>query len=330
MHGKNGDPLITVAVPIYNVENYLSECIDSIIAQSYKNLEIILVDDGSPDKCGELCDEYQKADMRIRVIHQKNKGLSGARNSAIDIAEGEYITFVDSDDWISQDMVEKLYQKMVEMHADMVVSGIESFYEDGTKKSNNHEKEVLNYTREEALDCFLFNDYLTPCVCGKLYKTSLWDDVRHPEGKLFEDQFTTYKIIDRCDKIVYLTTPMYHYRKRSGSIGHSTFGKKTYHLYEAIHEEYEFIVSKYSSACPNIAVARITWEIVFVDMLILANYQDMDAVRDTQRFARKHMKEVWRCGFVSGMRKGQIFLFAFSYPLYTVFYLQYKRKHLLS
>lgn len=324
------EPLITVAVPIYNVERYLNECIDSIMAQSYKNLEIILVDDGSTDRCGVLCDEYQKKDMRIRVIHQENKGLSGARNSAIDIARGVYITFVDSDDWISQDMLEKLYQKMVEMHADMVVSGIESFYEDGTKKSNSHNNKVYAYTREEAMDCFLFNDYLTPCVCGKLYKISLWDGVRHPEGKLFEDQFTTYKVIDRCSKVVYLTTPMYHYRKRNGSIGHSSFGEKTYHLYEAIHEEYEFIARKYYSNCPNIAVARITWEIVFINMMIIASYQDMGVVRDVQRFVRKHIKEVWRCGLISGIRKGQIFLFAFSYPLYTGFYLQYKKRHLLS
>lgn len=324
------DPLITVVVPIYNVEKYLNECINSIIAQSYKNLEIILVDDGSTDRCGVLCDEYQKRDMRIRVIHQENEGLSGARNSAIDIAKGEYITFVDSDDWISQDMLEKLYQRMVEIDADMVVSGIESFYENGMKKSNNHNNKVFTYTKEEAFDCFLFNDYLTPCVCGKLYKTSLWNGIRHPKGKLFEDQFTTYKIIDRCSKVVFLTTPLYHYRKRSDSIGHSAFGEKTYHLYEAINEEYKFIINKYSIDCPNIVVAKITWEIVFVNMMILAGYQDMSVVREVQRFAWKHIKRVCRCEFIPKTRKGQIFLFTFAYPLYTIIYLWYKKRHLLS
>lgn len=320
-------PLITVVVPVYKVERYLDECVQSIINQTYRNLEIFLVDDGSPDRCGEMCNEYAKMDSRIRVIHQENKGLSGARNSAIDAFKGDYITFVDSDDWISHEMIEYLYKNLIDHDAQMSCTLLDSFYEDGTHSVARHNGEVFTYTREQALDCFLFNDYLTPCVCGKLYRRDLWASVRCPIGILFEDQFTTYKLIDQCDTIIYCTKPMYHYRKRTGSIGHSDFKSKTYNLYDAIHEEYEYIHTRYGQEVPNIAVARITWEIVFVNMMIAAGYKDHKVKAEVQKFARKNLTKVWKCNYISKLRKGQISLFALSYPAYNVFYLLYKKKH---
>lgn len=327
LKSKEKLPLITVVVPIFKVEKYLDECVQSIICQTYQNLEIFLVDDGSPDRCGEMCDDYAKKDYRISVIHQKNKGLSGARNSAIDICRGEYITFVDSDDWISPDMIEQLYNSLILEGAQMSCTSPESFYEDGACSVRKDSEEILVYTKEKALDCFLFNDYLTPCVWGKLYVKKLWTDVRCPEGKLFEDQFTTYKLIDQCEKIVYCTRPMYHYRKRAGSIGHSSFNKKTYDLYDAIHEEYDFIYSKYGESVPNIAVARITWEIVFANMMIMAGYRDEKARRTIQTFAKKNIKKVWNCHYISITRKAQIFLFTYCFPAYVGFYQIYKKKH---
>lgn len=327
LKSKEKLPVITVVVPIFKVEKYLDECVQSILRQTYQNLEIFLVDDGSPDRCGEMCDEFAKKDSRISVIHQKNKGLSGARNSAIDVCTGEYITFVDSDDWISPDMIDQLYKSLVLEGAQMSCTSPESFYEDGTRTGRNGSDEVLVYTKEKALDCFLFNDYLTPCVWGKLYVKDLWKGVRCPEGKLFEDQFTTYKLIDQCEKIVYCTKPMYHYRKRVGSIGHSSFNKKTYDLYDAIHEEYDFIFTKYGKSVPNIAVARITWEVVFANMMIMAGYRDEKTIKTIQMFARKNIKRVWNCRYISMTRKVQICLFAYCFLAYVVFYHIYKKKH---
>lgn len=321
------NPLITVVVPIYKVEQYLDECIDSILKQSYSNLEIILVDDGSPDRCGKICDGYAGRDSRIKVVHQENKGLSGARNSATDIAIGEYITYIDSDDWISDCMIEELYKELVSNNAEISCGGFESFFEDGTTVSNSHKGNTYVYTREEALDRFLFNDYMTPCVCGKLYKRELWNNIRCPEGKLFEDQFTTYKLIDLSEKIVFVTKPMYHYRKRNGSIGHSNFDKKTYQLYDAIHEEYDYINKKYGSVCPNIAVARIVWEVVFVNMMISSNYNDNNVVKEVQKFAKKNIRKVNECEYLSPIRKAQLVLYTFSFPLYKVFYKLYRMKH---
>ena len=319
-------PLITVVVPIYKVEAYLDECVQSILNQTYCNLEIILVDDGSPDRCGKMCDEYDEKDVRVKVIHQKNKGLSGARNSAVDIATGEYITFVDSDDYLKEDMIEVLYNEILQYDAEMVAVAFEIFFEDGTRSTNPHSGEVFMYTKEEALDCFLFNDYLTPCVCGKLYKRSLWKEIRCPEGKLFEDQFTTYKLIDQCKKVVYDTTPRYYYRKRMGSIGHSSFSKRTYDLYDAIHEEYDYISQKYPKECPNIVVARITWEIVFVNMMIRSDVNDTKTVTEIQRFARKNIGKVLKCNYIDGVRKMQIVLFSYAIALYKIAYRKFIEK----
>ena len=327
---KNSMPLITVVIPIYKVEQYLEECVNSVISQNYQNLEIILVDDGSPDRCGEMCDCFAQKDDRIRVIHQKNKGLSGARNSAIEIATGQYITFIDSDDWISKEMIDVLYQSIQLNNAKMSVCSFESFFEDGTTLSNRHGEKTFTYSKEEALDCFLFNEYLTPCVCGKLYERSLWENIRCPEGKLYEDQFTTYKLIEECEKIVFVTRPLYHYRKRSGSIGHSSFDNRTYHLYDAIHEEYDFIKGKYGKACPNIAVAKITWELVFVNMMIVARHHDKKVVTETRKFAKNNLTKVWNCDYISKTRKLQISLFVISYLIYVPFYKIYKKKHPLA
>lgn len=321
------NPIITVVVPIYNVEKYLKECVDSILCQTYSNLEIILVDDGSPDKCGNICDEYKVMDSRVKVIHQKNKGLSGARNAAIDIASGEYITFVDSDDYIDPDMIEILYHQISLNNAEISVGAFESFCDNKILGGNAHDNQIFVYNRENALDCFLFNDYLTPCVCGKLYKIDLWESVRCPEGKLFEDQFTTYKLIDLCKRIVFVSKPLYHYRKRLGSIGHSKFSEQTYDLYNAIHEEYNYINKIYGDFCPNIAVARITWEIVFINMMISDCKNDKNVIKDVQSFARKNIISVWKCCYISKLRKGQISLFVISFPLYVGFYKWYKKRH---
>lgn len=326
MHSKK-KPLITVVVPIYKVESYLDECVKSIQMQTYHNLEIILVDDGSPDQCGKLCDVYAEEDTRVKVIHQKNKGLSSARNSAIDIATGEYITFVDGDDYLKRDMVEILCQNILQYNAEIATVAFENFFEDGSSVSNAHDRKVFVYSKEEALDCFLFNDYLTPCVCGKLYDISLWKDIRCPEGKLFEDQFTTYKLFDKCKKVVYDTTPKYCYRKRADSIGHSPFSKRTYDLYNAIHEEYDYIYSKYGEKVPNVITARIIWEVVFINMMIIAGYKDTRTRKNIQDFAKKNLKKVWSCGYISKMRKIQISLFACSFPLYVLFYRTYKKKY---
>ncbi|MDR3346595.1 MAG: glycosyltransferase, partial [Campylobacteraceae bacterium] len=200
------NPLISVIVPVYKVEQYLAACLNSIVNQTYKNLEIILVDDGSPDNCGKICDEYAQKDSRIVVLHQPNGGVSRARNAGLDIAKGEYIAFVDSDDYIALDMYEELMSIAQKQSADVAICGIYVIKKDGM--------EIFKKTLE-GLDTngikyqFLINSYPS-FPWGRLYKTKLFQGVRFPVGLIcYEDMFVMPKILSNADKIVFAPKPYY-------------------------------------------------------------------------------------------------------------------------
>ena len=326
-----GRELISVVVPVYNVAAYLERCVDSIVAQTYSTLEIILVDDGATDNSGEICDAYEKKYPKlIKTIHQTNMGLSGARNTGLSYAHGKYITFVDSDDWLASDMVETMYNNLKKYDAQISCISLYQAYENGKLVKNSSKTEICVMSKEEALGKFLFNENLTVCVCGKLYKTSLWDTVKCPEGKLFEDQYTTYKLIDQAETIIFDPNPKYYYFKRHGSIGHSSFTEKTYELYWGIQEQYEYITKKYPSLSSQMAVAKITWEIVFINMMFCANRNDTLLVAKSRTFARRHIGDVLHCDDINTLRKVQILLFAYCLRLYKGAYLCYKKKKGIS
>lgn len=322
--------LISVIVPIYNVEVYLRKCIDSILAQDYPNLEIILVDDGATDNCGQICDEYAQKHSNITVIHKKNGGLSSARNAGIEIAKGKYISFVDSDDWIESDMISTLYNDLKQDNADISAIVCYQEYSDGRLIKNSHQTEKSLLSREEALSCFLFNDYLTPCAWGKLYNIELWKDIRFPEGKLFEDQLTIYKILDLADNVVFNPLPKYYYFKREGSIGHSAFNDRTYDLYHAINEEYQFLVNKYPNIKADLVVGKITWEIVFINMMLRGGKNDQELIKKVRKYARENYLSVIKCPYINKVRKLQILLFSFCFSTYKKLYFQYKNRNGIS
>lgn len=175
-------PLISIIVPVYKVEKYLKRCVDSILTQTYLNMEIILVDDGSPDNCGAICDRYKETDNRVVVIHKRNGGLSDARNTAIPLAKGEYISFIDSDDWISSYYVEHLYEAVAKCDADIGISWFENVFE-GKALQSKSEEALSNYeclTAEECLKKLLYQNGVEVCAWGKLYKTALIKDLRYP------------------------------------------------------------------------------------------------------------------------------------------------------
>lgn len=217
--------LISVIVPVYKVEAYIHKCVDSILGQTYTNLEIILVDDGSPDSCGAICDEYAQKDSRIKVIHKPNGGLSDARNLALDIATGAYITLLDSDDYWMPTYVENSYRYLTENDADMVVFPLCSFAEDGRVIKKVDSKKVVACSAEEALK-LMFTNSLPWCAQGKLYKRAHFERVRYPVGKLMEDKATTYKLFEKCKKIIFVECADYMYLIREGSIMHSKFDER--------------------------------------------------------------------------------------------------------
>lgn len=209
-------PLISIIVPIYKVELYLRKCVNSILAQTYQNLEIILVDDGSPDNCGLICDEYANRDSRIRVIHKENGGLSDARNAGIDIAQGEYITFLDSDDWIAPDMYECLYRAAQEYRADITICEYYNCWR--TSSSGPHANKVRIYHGQEAMEALLNLD-VGNYAWNKLFKRTLWTpDIRFPVGQLFEDVRTIYKVVQKCQTMAAIPEAKYYYRRHGLSI----------------------------------------------------------------------------------------------------------------
>ena len=193
--------LISVIVPIYNTEKYLKRCINSIIIQSYKNLEIILVNDGSTDSSGIICDEFKKMDSRIRVIHKKNKGAADARNVGLEAATGQYISFIDSDDWIKPDLMEYLYDILCRYNSDLAISTIYVIERSGKGHSlgGNEAEECL--LPEQCLEKLLYHNQIEPSPCGKLYKKELFEKIRFSENKHFEDIGTIYKTIHRARTI---------------------------------------------------------------------------------------------------------------------------------
>ena len=240
-------PLISVIVPVYKVEAYLHKCVDSILAQTYENIEIILVNDGSPDNCGAVCDEYAANHNHVRVIHKENGGLSSARNAGVDIAGGRYIGFVDSDDYISPDMYEKLFNAIAD--ADLAICNCIWVDESGTPCEEVPQiKKEATLTREQALEILMEsrNNVAYVTAWNRLYKSELLKAVRFPVGKIHEDEFTVHHFFNECKKIAVITDGLYFYVQREGSITGLTgtqFTVKGLDGIDALRDRYKFFKS---------------------------------------------------------------------------------------
>lgn len=221
--------MISIIVPVFNVEKYLSTCLDSIIKQTYTNLEILLIDDGSQDRCGDICEEYAKKDGRIRVFHVENQGLSAARNLGLQEAEGGVIGFVDSDDWIEPDMYEVLLGRMRTTGADICVCGYWSECESSTRQF--HYSDAL-YSGKEAITA-LIHGKVGNYTWNKLYRRELFEDVSFPVGRYYEDVDTLCEVLSNSSAVAVLDAPKYHYRQRFDSITNSHSGKNLFDYADA-------------------------------------------------------------------------------------------------
>ncbi len=210
---------VSIIIPIYNAEKYLKRCLDPIINQSYENLEIILVDDGSTDSSKNIAEDYAKNDKRIKVIHQKNAGLSSARNTGLKHATGDFVTFVDSDDFISPKMVEKMLQAIHDAKATIAVCSFQEKYPNGKiTHFNNHKHPKRLLTTKEALEDMLLEKGFTVSATMKLFPRSFFNDISFPINKLHEDVGTTYKLIKKADYIIFIPEEYYYYCHHSNSI----------------------------------------------------------------------------------------------------------------
>ena len=246
--------MVSVIVPVYNVENYLRQCIESLLKQTYSNLEIILIDDGSTDKCGEICDEYAIADERIRVFHTENRGISAARNAGLDAAKGDYIGFVDSDDWIEPEMYELLLNAAKQKNADVSVCG--SWYE---YHSNSEEANINNieYHGKDCLKALVERKFRT-AVWNKLFQRRLFDSVRFPEGRSFEDLAIMHLVFSNVNLVVSVDKLLYHYRQRSNSMVKTYSARVLLDLADAFIDRFKYLEEKEVetfSACENILLS---------------------------------------------------------------------------
>lgn len=227
--------MISVIVPVYKVESYLHECIDSILCQTYRDLEILLINDGSPDRCGEICDEYAGLDTRIRVFHTENRGLSAARNLGLREAKGEYIGFVDSDDWIEPDMYEVLLRRLEETGTNISASGVSCEYLDCKNDYSMSDSVYIGTEAVRALVCELSNG-----VWNKLYAKRCWTDIGFPVNHTYEEVATLYKVVLKAESLSCVPKPLYHYRMRTGSIVHTPSRENIRDYWTAYFDRYFF------------------------------------------------------------------------------------------
>ena len=233
--------LISVIVPVYKVEAYLDRCVQSIVDQTYRNLEIILVDDGSPDRCGAMCDAWAEKDSRIKVIHKANGGLSDARNVGMAIATGEYLAFVDSDDYLAPEMYQLLYDRMHLDGSDIAACGVELVFEDGTPSRMLTKGGGCVLNRKEAMAAIVDESWLKQPVWYKLYKTKLVRDIPFPVGKYHEDVFWSYRAVARAQKVSVFDTPCYFYLQHDGSIMGEGYSLKRLDAIEAKAQRLSFL-----------------------------------------------------------------------------------------
>ncbi len=283
-------PLISVIIPIYDVEDYLNRCVDSVLAQTYQNLEIILVDDGSPDNCCKICDDYAEKDSRVIVIHKENGGLSSARNKGIDVASGEYITFVDSDDCINRYMIEHLYSVLKITKVDMSICLLEDFFDNNTPNCANcsADLEYKLYSRDDSIFFFDSKNRVNAIsACGKLMKKELFKDIRFPINRLCEDAATMYKVFFASKNVVVLWQDLYFYMHRQGSITRRRIPTTEASLL-AFDEFIEFCTKKVKDEILKSKYIDII--VTLKANTILENYYFSVVRKADKSFAEKHKK----------------------------------------
>ena len=308
---NNNSPLISIIIPCYNAEQTLERCLDSVVSQYYQNLEIIIVDDGSKDQTSDIYTKFKKEDYRIKVIRQNNSGVSKARNVGLKAVTGDYMCFVDSDDWVEKNYCEELYNILAAENAD--VSIIEASYEDenGTIVYNKPISKDKIFDGQQALILLLEDQEIQSHPWGKLFKSSLLKNVRFPENlKSFEDYSTLFKIFDKAVKVVKSDKKLYHYVQRDNSLSHNLSPETAYHFYLAIMEVFKFW--KNSAKVGN--EKRITKNIVRKLLMVLKRI-----IRNTTASQMTAEKEEIRTSFKPFL-KSSVFSIGAEYYFYIRLY----------
>ena len=287
--------MITIIVPVYKVEKYLNRCVDSILNQTYTDFELLLVDDGSPDNCGKICDEYAEKDSRIFVIHQKNGGLSAARNTGInwfyEQDRSDYITFVDSDDWLHPEYLRILMDGITENHVKISVCDFKRVLDESPYENHYNVNFELTSPEDFLVNHFWQYNY----ACGKLYHKSVFYDVRYPIGKIFEDTFTTYKVLHKCEKIAYTELQLYYYFQNEQGISHSLWKPAELVIFDAMQEQLKFYKEKGLQKAFEKEFQLFVHHHAYQIVRIKENKNDLKknkaTLKEIKKALKKHLKE---------------------------------------
>lgn len=304
--------LISVIVPIYNIESYIEKCIESIVNQDYRNIEIILVDDGSTDTSGMICDKYEKIDSRIKVLHKKNGGLSDARNFGMKNANGKYLIFIDGDDYVKENFISRLYHNLCFYKADISVCAFSYIFEDGrVEKYNVKEKDKIRvFNPKQALECMLDSNFsFKQCAWNKLYKKELFQNTQYPFGMLYEDLGTTYKLIVDSKKIVYDSTSLYYYVQRNTSITKTyRYNEKEKNRILMVNEMTEFIDDKFKNIKNRTNYFRATQYLAVINVMFMAGEKDLQFINESKKVIKKNLLNVLKYGNIKQIMQFYIFV----------------------
>lgn len=313
------EDLISVVVPIYNVEKYLKTCIETIIKQTYKNIEIILVNDGSTDNSLQICNEFKEKEKRIKVINKKNGGLSDARNIGLKKAKGKYICFIDSDDFINEKYIEELHSLIIKNNAQIAICSFENVNEFG---ESIYKKEIISQvvSRKEMLEQMNNKSFYPASIVAwnKLYDINLFKNIIYPEGKIHEDEFTTYKLYYLSEKVVTTSECLYYYRMVPTSIMNKKFNIKRLDVLEALEERMNFFLEKKEQGLYDLALIQY-------EKVLIGNYVNCRRYLENSNEKQIELLEIFRKYYSEVMKVGKCaivdkFRFRIAYISPTIYY----------
>ena len=302
---------ISIIVPVYNAEKYLGRCVDSILSQTYQNIELILIDDGSCDSSGKIMKEYALRDSRIKIISQANQGPGAARNVGLDVASGEYITFVDSDDFIEPVTYEHMLKCMTEYNADITVCN----YRDREDNSKLAKEEITVLNQEEALNERLVTCAISDSLCDKVYRTELWQQIRLPTDRMLsEDTAVIYKIIAQAKRVIGLNKPYYKLYRREGSLSHRAYSPKFVYTIATYEEMVDFFKKRETPKFKKIAEQKVIGAIFFnTKEYVLSGCKDKETKKLLKKKAKCAIKK-----YKAISKKDKIKLFAVAHLFFAL------------
>ena len=317
---------LSIIVPVYNTEKYLERCLDSLVSQTYSSLEIITVNDGSTDNSLNILNKYAQKDKRIMVIDRDNGGLSAARNTGILKATGDYLGFVDSDDWVDRDMYASLIKELEDNSADLVTCGFLPLYAKDLKPEIIEQKKALKagevkvYSAKDAAGIILQGKIAQVSACNKLYKRELFNELKYPEGRSHEDTFVIIKLLLECQKVVIDPNVRYYYYHRDDSIITKKLSLADYDLIEASQANYELVKDNYPSVLKQ-AEMRVLWSHFWLlDKAIIAEDSTLKdkTIKAEVEYLKQHYSQIISNPYLEVNRVKAMKVLKHSYPLYCL------------